>query len=89
MCRLGRQLQGRCRARSTRAALASTLARATLWREAARVLSRAAAARSLPCSLDAGSAGSYARPSHPVARGGVCAAWGGGFKVAAVLARRG
>ena len=57
-CCLGRRLQGRCHARSTQAALASTLARATLSREAARVLPRAAASRALPCSLDAGSAGS-------------------------------
>jgi hypothetical protein len=53
MCCLGRQLQCRSHARSTRAALASTLARATLWREAARVLPRAAASRSLLCSLNA------------------------------------
>ena len=35
-----------------RAALASTLARATVWREAARVLPRVAAAGLLPCSLE-------------------------------------
>ena len=34
MCCLGRWIRGRCCARSTRAALASTLAQATLWREA-------------------------------------------------------
>ena len=68
MCCLGRQLQCcRC-ARSTRAALASTLARATLWREAAHVLPRAAASRSLVCSLNAGNAGFYAGASLPVAR---------------------
>ena len=44
MCCLGRRRLGRRRARSTRAALASTLAVATVWREAARVLPRAAAA---------------------------------------------
>ena len=44
VCCLGRRLLDRRRARSTRAALASTLAVATLWREAARVLPRAAAA---------------------------------------------
>jgi len=68
VCCLGRRLRGRCCACSTRTVLASTLARATLWRKAARVLLRAAAARSLPCSLDAGSAGFYAGASHPVAR---------------------
>ena len=60
MCRLGRRLQGRCHARSTRAALASTLACALLWREAVRVPPRTATARSLPCSLDAGCVGFYA-----------------------------
>ena len=65
---LERRLQDPCHARSTRAALASTLARATLWREAARVLPRAAALRSLLCSLNAGNAGFYAGASHPVAR---------------------
>ena len=68
MCCLGRQRQCRCRARSTRAALASTLALATLWREAACVLPRAAASRSLLCSLNAGDAGLYAGASLPVAR---------------------
>ena len=46
----------------------STLARATLWRKAARVLPRAAASRSLLCSLNAGNAGFYAGASLPVAR---------------------
>jgi len=69
-----RWLQGRCHARLTRAALASTLALATLWRKAARVLPRAMALRSLPCSLGAGCAGLYAGASHPVAQGGACAA---------------
>mgnify|MGYP006932667373 FL=1 len=55
-------------------ALASTLARATLWHKAARVLPRAMASRSLLCSLDAGDAGLYAGASHQVARGGACAA---------------
>ena len=57
-------------ARSTRAALASTLAVATVWREAARVLPRSAAAFPSPCSLYAGCAGLYARGRHGVARGG-------------------
>ena len=84
-----RWLQGRCHARSTRAALASALALATLWREAARVLPRAMASRSLPCSLGAGSSGLYAGASHPVTLANAIAAQGGGCKVAAVLARRG
>ena len=55
----------------------------------------AAAARSLPCSLDAGSAGFYAGAARvlPGAAGqrwllrwhGACAAWGGGCKAAAWL----
>ena len=73
-CCLGRRLQARCRARLTRAALAFTLALATLWRKAARVLPRAAASVLPLCSLNAGSAGLYAGASHPVARGGACAA---------------
>ena len=68
MCCLGRRLLGRRRARSTRAALASTLAVATLWREAARVLPRMTAARSSPCSLCAGCAGFNAGGRHVVAR---------------------
>jgi len=56
-CLARRWLQGPCRARSTRAALASTLALATRWPEAARVLPRAMASRSMPCSLDTGNAG--------------------------------
>eukprot|EP00964_Phaeocystis_antarctica_P141227 scaffold106209_cov55-Phaeocystis_antarctica.AAC.1 len=44
LCCLERRQLCRHRARSTRAALASTLARATVWREAARVLPRAASA---------------------------------------------
>ena len=62
------------------------LARATLWRKAARVLPRAAASRSLLCSLNAGDAGFYAGASHPVARVDAIAALGGGCKVAAMLA---
>jgi hypothetical protein len=58
----------RCCAGPTQATLASTLARATLWRRPTRLLLRAAAASSLPCSLNAGSAGFYAGASHPVAR---------------------
>ena len=62
------------------------LARATLWRKAARVLPKAAASRSLLCSLNAGDAGFYAGASHPMARVGAIAALGGGCKVAAMLA---
>ena len=75
VCRRGLRLQGRCQARSTRAALASTLACAFLWREAARVPPRAAAARSLPCSLDAGGAGFYAEAPYSGARRRVCRCW--------------
>ena len=50
------------------AALASTLADATVWREAARVLPRSAAAWPSPCSLYAGCAGIYAGGRHGVAR---------------------
>merc|ERR1711956_37439 len=89
MCCLGRRLIGRRRVRSTRAALASTLADATVWREAAHVLPRAAAAWPSLCSLDAGCAGFYAGGRHGVARGGTCAASGGGCLAVAVLARRG
>jgi hypothetical protein len=80
-----RQL-GRRPARSMRAALASTLARATVWREAARVLPRVAIAGPSPCSLNAGCAGFYAGARHGVARGGTCAASGGGSWAAAMLA---
>ena len=61
-------------ARSTRAALASTLAkaRATVWREAARVLPRVAAAGLLPCSLDADCAGFYAGARHGPWREAAC-----------------
>ena len=51
---------------------------ATVWREAARVLPRAAAAWPSLCSLYAGCAGFYAGGRHGVARGGTCAASGGG-----------
>ena len=73
-CRLGQLLQGRCHARWSRAVLASRLARVFLWREAARVPPRPAAARSLQCSLDAGGAGFYAGAHLTIARGGACAA---------------
>jgi hypothetical protein len=56
MCCLGWRRLSCCPARSMRAALASTLARATVWREAAFALPRVAAAELLPCSLDAGCA---------------------------------
>ena len=78
VCCLGWRQLSRRPARSTRAALASTLARATVWREAARVLPRVAAAGPSPCSLNAGCAGFYAGARHGVARGGTCAASGGG-----------
>jgi hypothetical protein len=86
---LGWRQLGRRPARSTRAALASTLARATVWREAARVLPRVAAAEPSPCSLDAGCAGFYTGARHSVARGGTCAASGGGSWAVAPLARCG
>ena len=113
MCCLGWRQLSRHPAHSTRAVLASRLARATVWREAAHVLPRVAAAGLLPCSLDAGCAGFYAaaEPSpcsldtgcsldagcagfytgarHGVARGGTCAASGGGSWAVALLARCG
>jgi len=128
VCRLGRRRLGRCCARSARAAPASTLARVTVWREAARVPPQAAVVwlvalaqrklRRLPtlarvtvCReaarvpaqaaaawpslrlLDAGCAGFYAGARHGVARGGTCAASGGGGLAVglavAALARRG
>jgi len=89
MCCLGWRQLDCCHARLMRAALASTLACATVWRGAARVLPRVAAAGLLPCSLDAGCAGFYAGARHGVARGGTCAASGGGSWAAAMLARCG
>ena len=89
MCCLGWRQLSRRPARSTRAALASTLARATVWREAARVLPRVAAAEPSPCSLDAGCTGFYAGARHSVARGGTCAASGGGSWAAVMFARCG
>jgi len=86
---LGWRQLGRRPACSKRAALASTLARATVWREAARVLPRVAAAEPSPCSLDAGCAGFYAGARHGVARGGTCAASGGGSWAVTLLARCG
>jgi hypothetical protein len=89
----------RARASASSAALRSTRragcagfyagARHTVWREAARVLPRVAAAEPSPCSLDAGCAGFYAGARHGVARGGTCAASGGGRWAAALLARCG
>jgi hypothetical protein len=49
-------------------------ARHPLWCKAERVLSRAAASRTLLCLLDADCAGLYADASHPVAQGGAGAA---------------
>ena len=89
MCCLGWRQLGRRPARSMRTALASTLARATVWREAARVLPRVAAAGPSPCSLDAGCAGFYAGARHGVARGGTCAASGGNSWAVALLAQCG
>ena len=78
MCCLRWRQLSRHPASSMRAALASTLARATVWRGVAHVLPRVAAAELLPCLLDAGCAGFYAGARHSVARGGTCAASGGG-----------
>jgi hypothetical protein len=89
MCCLRRSRLGRCCARSTRAAPASTLARVTVWREAAHVLPQPAAAWPSLRLLDAGCAGSWAGARHGVARGGTCAASGGGGLAVAALARRG
>jgi hypothetical protein len=89
VCRLRRRRLGcRC-ARSTRAAPASTLPRVTVWREVARVPPQAAAALLSLRSLDAGCAGFYAGARHAVARGGTCAASGGGGLAVPALARRG
>jgi len=89
MCCLSRRRLGRRCACSTRAAPASTLARVTVWRRAARVPPQVAAAWPLLRSLDAGCAGFYAGARHGVARGGTCAASGGGGLAVAALARRG
>jgi hypothetical protein len=82
MCCLRRRWLGRRCARSARAAPASTLARVTVWR-------RAAAAWPLLHALDAGCAGFYAGARLGLARGGTCAASGGGGLAVAALARRG
>ena len=87
-CR-GRWLCGRRRARSTMAALACELARATVWCGVARLLPRAAAVRPPSCSLDAGCAGWYAGARHGVVRGSATATEGGGCEAATVLAQRG
>jgi hypothetical protein len=89
VCRLGRRRLGRCCARSARAAPASTLARVTVWREAARVPPQAVTAWLLLRSLGPGCAGSYAGARHGVPRGGTCAGSGGGGLAVAALARRG
>jgi hypothetical protein len=88
MCRLRRQQLGRCCARTARAAPASTLARVTVWRGAAHVPPQAAAAWPLLRSLGAGCPGSWVGARHGVARGGTCAASGGGGLAVAVLAQR-
>ena len=89
VCCLDRRRPVGRRARSTRAALACTLAVATMWREAARMLPRSAAAFRSSCSLYAGCAGFYACDRHDVARGGTYAALIGGGLSVAVLALRG
>jgi len=76
VCRLRRRRLGRRCPRSARAAPASTLARVTVWREAARVPPQAAAAF-------------YAGARHGVARGGTCAASGSDGLADAALARCG
>jgi len=76
VCRLRRLWFGRRRARSAQAAPASTLARVTVWREAARVLLQAVAASLSLRSLSAGCSGFYAGARHGVARGSTCAASG-------------
>ena len=88
-CRLRRWRLGRRCAHATRAAPSSTLARVTLWREAAHVLPQAAAAWPSLRLLDAGSAGSWAGARLGVARGGTRAASGGGGLAVAALARSG
>jgi len=70
VCRLGRRRLGRRCARSAQAAPAFTLARVTVWREAARVPPQAVTAWPLLRSLHAGCAGFYAGARHGVARGG-------------------
>jgi len=89
MCCLRPRRLGRRCARSARAALTPKLAHVTVWREAARVPPQAAAAWPLLRSRDAGCAGTYAGARHIVARGGTCAASGGGGLAVAALARRG
>ena len=76
MCCFRRWWLGHRCARLARAAPATTLARVTVWREAAHVLPQAAVAWPPLRSLDAGSAGSYAGARHGVARGGMRAASG-------------
>jgi len=88
MCCLRRRRLGRCCARSTRAAPASTLARVTVLRGAAHVLPQAVAAWLSPRSLSAGCSGFYAGARHNVARCCTCAASGSGGLAVAALARR-
>jgi len=89
MCRLRWRRLGRRCARSTRAAPASTLARVIVWRGAAHVPPRAAAAWPSLRSLSAGCSGFYSGARHGVARDGACAASAGGRLAVAALARRG
>ena len=87
--RLPRRRSGRRPARSSRAALAPTLARTSVRCETARLQSQAAALWPSPCSLVAGCAGSYAGAHLCKVRGCTCAVLGGGALAVAVLARRG
>jgi len=89
MCRLKRRRLGRCCARSERAAPVPGLARVTVWRGAARVPPQVAVAWPSLCSLSACSPGSWAGARLGVARGGTCAASGGGGLAVAALARSG
>ena len=88
VCGLRRRRSGRCPARSSRATLAPTLARASVRCEAARVQSQAAAPWPSPCSLVAGCAGSYASAHLGKVRGCTGAVPGGGTLAVASLACR-
>ena len=89
VCSLRRRRPGRRVARSSRAALAPTLARTSVKCEAARVQSQAEALWSSPCSLVAGCAGSPAGAHLGEVRGCTCAVTGGGALAVALFARRG
>ena len=89
LCSLGRRRLGCRPARSSRALLAPTLTRTTVWRKAAPVRSQAAAPLPSPSSRFAGRAGFCAGVHHGVVRGCTRAASGGGASAVAQLARRG